>query len=257
MKLRTLCVAVVAALALVAGSAQAQDAGWDTKYGVLFTVPNPFGGSASATATAGTGGTAIAVGGTGSSNANFLNSYDGMVGFQYNLAPERALRFGVNLMRSSEGVTKDTNAAGQVLQTLPTWTSQYAIGLEGQYMMRLAPSAVAPYFGAGLRVDFSQSNLKGDENTTYGGLLTKYDNYDRTWSAGLMATGGLEWRLSKVIAIFAEYRADLLLYSSTKGETKVTPPAAATTKTKTEESHFLNLSTGLAHGGQIGLVAFF
>lgn len=255
MNLRTIGFAALAAVALVAGRAQAQDAGWDTKYGFVFTLPNPFSGGGNATATA-PGGIAIATGGAGG-NGSILNSYDGMVGFQYNLAPQNALRFGVNLSRKSEGVKEETDALGRVLKTLPTWTSQYGIGLEGQYMLRLGTASVAPYVGVGALIDFSQNNLNGDQNTTFGGPTTKYDNFERTWSLGLIATGGLEWRVHKVISLFAEYRADLTLISSTKGENKTTPPGGPTTKTTSKESHYVNLATGIAHGGQFGVIAFF
>jgi outer membrane protein W len=255
MKLRTIGMAAVAALALVAGRAEAQDAGWDTKYGILFTLPNPFGGNATATASSTTGAsTAFAVGG---SNTGWLNSFNGMVGGQYNLTPTTALRLGLNLSRTSTGITENTDAAGLKQKVLPTWTSQYGLALEGQYLLRLATAAVAPYVGAGGVIGFNQDNRVGDSQATFGGPVTKIDDYRRTWGASAIGTAGLEWRIHKVIALFVEYRGELKLFSSASSENKATPAGGAQSTTKAVEAHFLNLSTGIANSGQIGILALF
>src|SRR5512133_2565698 len=139
MKLRTIGMAAVAALSLVAGRAEAQDAGWDTQYGILFTLPNLLqnGGS------------------------DVVNEFDNKVGFQYNMSPETALRLAANITRRSAGIT-EIDSGGTKSKTVPAETSGYAINLSGEYMIRMTPAAVSPYAGAGAFIDFSQSKRKGD-----------------------------------------------------------------------------------------------
>lgn len=243
MKLRTL--GVVAALALVAGNAQAQDAapaggtdaGWDTKYGILFTLPNPFGGG---------------------SGANVLSDYDngvnGKVGFQYNLGAQNALRLSLDLDRTSNGIIETTIGTNK-FETVPDPTSTIDINLMAQYMIRVSPAAVSPYFGVGVFVDANLESMKGEDKTN-GTVTTKYDNSATTLGFGVNGTLGLEWRVHKVISLFAEYQADLTLISSTSAKTEETS-GTFTTKTESSQKSFANLSTGIAQNGRLGVIAFF
>jgi hypothetical protein len=232
MKLRTIGMAAVAALALVAGRAEAQDAGWDTKYGILFTLPN-----------------LLQNGGP-----DLINDFNGMVGGQYNLTPDRGLRLGANISRTSAGIT-ETKTPTVTTKTVPLVTSAYGVNLGGQYMVRLGQAAVSPYVGAGGGLGFTQSNRVGQNEVP--GTITKYDNYSRTWSIAAGGTAGLEWRVHKVISIYAEYQATLTLASFTSGQTKVTTDGVVTTDATTSESHYLNLFTGIGNAGKLGIIAFF
>jgi outer membrane protein W len=248
MKLRTIGMTVVAALALVAGRAQAQDvaapapaaapaagedAGWNTKAGVLFTLPNPFGGG---------------------SGTNVLNDYDGKVGVQLNLAPQAALRLSAKLARRSEGVLEVTTAAGTT-ETVPGFTSGYTANLMAQYMIRMTTAAVSPYMGFGAFVTFNQDSKNGEDKTN-GTVDMKYDDYFRDSSLGANATLGLEWRVHKAIALFAEYQADLTLASFRHDKTRHTS-SVGTSETETKEKHFGNLGMDIAQGGQLGVIGFF
>jgi hypothetical protein len=224
---------VVAALALVAGSAQAQEAGWDTKYGILFTLPNPFGGG---------------------SGANVLSDYNGLVGFQMNLGPQTGLRLSADLSRFSEGVD-EVKTPTATYKYLPAVTSAYGVTLAAEYMMRMSTAAIAPYAGIGAFVGFTQSSRNGKNEVP--GTVTDYDNFDRTYDVGAIGKLGLEWRIHKVISLFAEYQADLTLASGTSSQTNVKINGVVNSDTTSKEAHFLNLSTGLSNGGRLGVVAFF
>jgi hypothetical protein len=234
MKLRTIGMAAVAALALVAGRAEAQDAGWDTKYGILFTLPNLLQNGSS----------------------QVIDDYSGRVGFQYNLAPTAGIRVSADLSRFSEGARESTDALGIVTKPLPVITSIYGIDLGAQYMLRFGTAAVAPYAGVGASIGFTQSARKGDHEPI-ANVITEYDNFDRSWDFGVDGTIGLEWRVHKVISLFAEYVADLTLIRAESGESNVTAPASPTVSTSYKEKAFANLSTGIAQGGQLGIIAFF
>lgn len=235
MKLRTFGMTVVAALALVAGSAQAQDAGWDTKYGILFTLPNPFGGG---------------------SGTNVVNDYSGRVGAQYNLGAQTALRLSVDLSRFSAGEeeTKD-RLADTTETTVPLITSSLGIGMGAEYVIRMSPAAVSPYVAAGafVRWDSSARNGTADDGVNE----TDYDNKFRDMSFGLNGKLGLEWRIHKVIALFAEYELSLPIYASSKDEYSTELNGVATRDEEVTSSSFFNFNTGVGQGGQLGLVAFF
>jgi outer membrane protein W len=246
MKLRTIGMTVVAAIALVAGRVQAQDAaapapaagedaGWNTKYGILFTLPNPFSGHADG-------------------DHSLLGDYDGKVGFQYNLAPQAALRLSAKLGRTSTGTTETTT--GTVTNvTVPGTTSSYTANLMAQYMIRMTTAAISPYAGVGAFVNFDQSNRKGDAKAS-GVVTAKYDDYTRNSAIGLNATLGLEWRVHKAIALFAEYQADLTLAKFYHQKNKDTT-GTTTTETESKQKSFAALTTGIAQGGQLGVLAFF
>lgn len=244
MKLRTIGMAAVAALALVAGRVEAQDAaapaaagkdaGWDTKYGILFTLPNLLQNNSS----------------------QVIDDYSGRVGFQYNMGATSALRISADLSRYSQGATESTSTTGVVTKPLPLVTSSYGIDLGAQYMLRFGTAAVAPYAGVGASIGFSQVSRKGDDEQV-ANVITTYDNFDRDWDFGIDGTIGLEWRVHKVISLFAEYVADLTLIRASSGETNVTPPGSPTSSTSYKSKSFVNLSTGIAQGGQLGVIAFF
>lgn len=227
MKLRNLGVAVVAAMALFAGRAEAQDAGWDSKYGVLFTIPNLFQNGSS----------------------QLMDDYNGLIGVQMNLGPQRALRFSAALSRFSEGLTKGTDALGNDYEDVPPITSQYGVNLGAELLMRATTSAISPYFGVGAFLDYGSSARKGED--TYDGTMTaEYDWVGRGFDFGAVGKLGLEWRIHKAVAFFAEYQATLTLLGGTTYKDDIAD-------TEESEFHFINLDTGIAQGGQLGIVAFF
>lgn len=272
MKLRTIGMAALAAVALV-GNAQAQEAaqapagegGWDTKYGILFTVPNLFGGNASAATGSGT---AIAV---GSANSAVINDFDGLVGFQYNLGPQTGIRIGVNLLRASCGrieTTSNTNVttklvctdvAGPTIDPAATagYNSHMGAKLAADYMMRMSTAAVAPYAGFGASIGFDRWALTGTDEASNSTIKTEYKNRAYGFGLGVDARLGLEWRIHKVVALFAEYQADLTLINRTSGKVDERTTGIPAYTSESKQLSGLNLTTGLAHQGKLGLVAFF
>ncbi len=252
-KLRSIAVVAVLGAALFASQAQAQEqaaaagGGWNTKYGMIFTVQNVFGNNDKST----------------------LDDINGSVGLQYNLSPQSALRLMVNLSRDSDSayVSEDTHVAANGVATTvktfhaPAFTSQYGVGLGVDYMMRLTADALAPYLGVGAGIGYGQRALayKDDVNPLD---VTEVDNMTRTMGLGAEGILGVEWRVHKSISIFAEYALGLGLvsYTSTNNESTNTQPApVGTTSDKSTSSHteYFNWQTGLGQQGMIGLVAFF
>jgi opacity protein-like surface antigen len=233
MKLKTIGMAAVAALALVAGRAQAQEAGWDTKYGILFTLPNLLQNNSS----------------------EVINDINGMVGGQYNLSPRAGLRLTANLGRQSFGIVERTVGVNTT-KTVPGITSSYTVDLQAQYMLRMTTASFSPYVGAGAGLSFVQDNQSGDDSTN-GVVTAKYDSMiRRDWGLGLLATAGVEWRVHKSFALFAEYQADLTFFTAHDEDTKVTV-GATTTESKVKQAQYLNLNMGIGQGGKLGFVAFF
>lgn len=261
MKLRTLSMAAVAALALVAGSANAQDAqtapaasegGWDTKYGILFTLPNLFQNGSSAV---------IGEYASGPSTADRVAGapLSGRVGVQYNLNSTHGLRLTLALGRASQGLYETKNdLTGVTTKTVPTVTSALSAEVGAQYMIRMTQSAVAPYVGAGVKVGYA--NAKREGKATTSALPGTFDQYDDSTSAvdlGVNGTLGLEWRIHKVISLFAEYQADLAIISTYKDQNKTSDEIGPLISNETKTTSFANLDTGLAQAGRLGIIAFF
>jgi hypothetical protein len=252
---------MVAGALLSSGVARAeQDGAWATQYGMLFSVQNIFQNNSAST----------------------LGDFGGGVGLQYNLAPQRAVRLQVSLSRASNDSAEakttyypsnvtvtDFVAPGQrvengVIVGNPTFSSRYDVGVGATYMMRLTTAAISPYLGVGAGFGYSQEALKYEDDVTTGrDENLSVDNMTREFALGGQGVLGLEWRLHKSIAIFAEYALDLNLvrYESMNFDSKTT---AVTTfgstggvKSEGSKTTFFNFDTGLGQGGLIGVAAFF
>jgi hypothetical protein len=237
MKLRTMA---VIALALVAGGAQAQDAGWDSKMGFVF--------------------------GIGIDGAP-LDSYNGKVGLQLNMGPQAALRLGLDLQRESCGDIEEDNGLVNVVFTDVCqltgpggfmYNSALGIGLSAEYLMRSSTAAVSPYFGGGVYIDFATLSLKGEDKTDQAGDIPyEYNNKATNFGFGLLGKAGVEWRVNKVIAFFAEYQLDINLISSTKAVLDEKAGATNFEDSTIKSTDIFNLGTGVSNAGLVGLVAFF
>jgi opacity protein-like surface antigen len=243
---------MVMAGALLSGTARAADEGsgdgaWGTQYGMLFRVENVLSNNKS----------------------NTFDSLAGGVGLQYNLSPQRAIRFEVGLSRASDSATEQKRTdlvTGTTTTTfaLPDsgFTSRYDVDVGAAYMMRLTSAALAPYLGAGAGIGYFQESEKWKDDTA-ATEIDERDHLDRT--IGLNAQGilGLEWRVHKSVALFAEYALDvgLISYNSRKYEDTTTLKADGSmtngTRIKRSSTTFLNFDTGIGQGGLIGLMAFF
>ncbi len=248
-KLRSIAMVAVLGAAVFAPQAQAEDGGWNTKYGMIFTLQNVFQNTSSSE----------------------LGDLGGSVGLQYNLGPQNALRLMVNLSRASnsayvsEVTTTSATGVATITKTFNVpaagFTSQYAAGVGADYMMRLTSDALAPYLGFGGGLGYTQEALAytNDINPLN---VTEVDDMTRTLGLGAEGILGVEWRVHKSVSIFAEYQLGigLVSYTSTNDKTVNTQPAptgTTTTASKSTHTEFLNWATQLGQGGTIGLVAFF
>lgn len=225
----------------------AGDGEWSTKYGMIFSVQNLFQNNSDAV----------------------IGDFSGGVGLQYNLAPQRALRIALGLSRASQPTfTRETTdlTDGSTTETFfapSDFTSQYEMDLGALYVMRLAPSAIAPYLGLGGGVGYFQSSLKYEDDVSSTLTVETVDNVDRQLSLNAQGVLGVEWRVHKSVALFAEYglALDVVTYGSSKAESSFSDKATGTllagSKSEGSATTFFNFDTGLGQGGQLGLVAFF
>lgn len=131
------------------------------------------------------------------------------------------------------------------------------------YVMRLAASSIAPYLGFGGGVGYFQSSLKYEDDVSSAVTVENVDDVDRQFSLNAQGVLGVEWRVHRSVALFAEYGLgmDLVTYGSSKTESSLTDKASgallAGSKSEGSATRFFNFDTGLGQGGQLGLVAFF
>ena len=216
---------------------------------MLFTLPQPLGGRA---------------------GADIINDYNGLVGFQYNLGAQTALRIGADLTRASCGDIKTTNTAGVESTSLsaciagPTipgsavggFNSHIGIGLSAEYLMRVSTAAISPYLGVGAGIGFDRYAFTGTPES--GGVAgTEYKNRAYSFDLGIGGKLGLEWRVHKVIALFAEYQAGLTLIESTSAKRDETPAGGVNQTQDSKQKKYFNLDTGISNTGKLGVVAFF
>lgn len=230
--------------ALQAGAhAGALDAGWNTQYGMIFSLQNVF------------------------TQPGILGGYGGGIGLQYNLGPSRALRLAIDLSRDSTPVvereTTLSSGSGSVTTkslVVPTWTSQYDLSVAGSYLVRLGTAALSPYLGGGLSLGWSSRSLAYEDTISNVNERRELDNSNRTFAVGLNGQLGLEWRVHRSLSLFAEYGLGVDAFSSESNVTDDTrTTATGTTNTKVEftRNRFFNFDTSLVQGGALGVVAFF
>ncbi len=240
-------------------AAQAQDSGaaygdgaWNTKYAMIFSLQNVF------------------------TQSGILGNYDpdgarglgGGVGLQYTLSPQTALRFSVNVSRTSNPAyeTSNTYTTNGIAVTTKDFvvpngpTSTLSAGLSGSYLMRFTTAALSPYLGAGASLRYDNSAVSYEDSITVPGTTDKVDDSNTTFALGVIGQLGLEWRIHKSLSLFAEYGLRVDAFSVTSAKTYEKVSSAATTtiaESKGTQTRFFNFDTGLTQAGQLGLVAYF
>lgn len=225
----------------------ATPAGWDTPYALLFSLNNIFQ--------------------TGSILGNFQN-YG--IGGQYNLKPKMAIRAGIALGRQSNPayVSETTTIDGN--STTPSknlvvgeYTSKSNLRVGGDVLYGLTDTALMPYVGAGLALKLSTISLSYTDDTKDGIVNTK-DNGTTLFGVNLRGVLGVQWRVHRSFALFAEYALGVDLFdvasiSTDESRTTTANGTSTTTSTKSEgtQTSFLVTELGLAQGGSLGLLAFF
>jgi hypothetical protein len=227
---------------------RATDAGWDGRWALLFSINNVL------------------------QNSSILTpSIMGSVAGAYYLTPTTALRAGFTLGRTTTpaAVTKTVTTTGGTSVTTyafnpPGLTENDTIQLRSDYLKRMTHAPLAPYFGGGLELGFALQKLNYTDEVSVVGQRTEVAN--RTYNLSLAARGilGVEWRFHPSFAIFAEYSANLTLFSTNNlsNRTTVENTVGGTTSTSQTTNErtantWLNLSTGLAQGANFGLEVMF
>jgi opacity protein-like surface antigen len=228
------------------------DGAWNTGHGMIFSLQNVF------------------------TQSGILGNYDpdgakgigGGVGVQFTLSPQTALRFSVNLSRTSNPAYESTTTVTQngiAIETttfnVPSgWTSTLNTGVSGAYIVRMTTSAISPYVGGGASLRYDSNSRSYEDSITNPGQTLKVDNADTTFAVGLGGQLGLEWRVHRSVSLFAEYglRVDAFSVTSSKTYQKTTSTTQETVfESKGTQTKFFNFDTGLTQAGQLGLVAYF
>jgi outer membrane protein W len=239
LNLRNIAVAVVLASALVAPRAQAEDlnVGWNTKHALLFQLQNVF-----------------------SDGNGILNEYAGGIGVQRNLSATSAVRLSLSLSRFSDPAyeTETQTGTGAVTKqdVIPSTTSSLSTTLRGSYLFRLSTSSIAPYLGVGGSLRYTGSAREGTNDDNTPGTTIEYDDSDTTFGLGLIGQLGLEWRVHRTVSLFAEYGLEVNAYQRTSARDSTTYNGVET-RVESTRSKWMNFSTGLEQGGELGLIAYF
>jgi len=232
-----------------------EDSGWNKPYGLLFQVNNV---------------------------ANIINSFQGGLGFQYDLDAKTALRIGVNLGRTSypESVQKTTtkNGANPVVSYTVTATGNPNIvsamggpftavtntGLSLDYLMRMTNNSVSAYYGAGINVVWNYYEDKYADSLSVANQTTTLNNTENQLNFGVKGILGVGWRVHQSFELFAEYNLGIQLAQADtyKKQTTVTNTAGgvtATQQTTTDSAatKALNYSLGVNNTAVLGVIAFF
>lgn len=228
--------------------------GWNTRYGMIFSLQNVF------------------------TQNGILGNYDpdgggtgigGGIGLQFNLGPQSSLRFALDVARTSNPAFEAENTFratdGTVVTTksfvVPAGnTSTLDLGLSGSYLVRLTKSSLAPYVGAGASLSYGHDARAYEDDISVPNETETVDNMARTFAVGLMGQLGLEWRVHKSLSMFAEYGLGVTAFSQTSGDnsTKVTNAAGTTENASSfSQTRFFNFDSGLVQGGSLGIIAFF
>jgi hypothetical protein len=251
-KLSTTAIAAAIAAAVAAPQARATegagDGEWDRPYGIIFSVQNVFQNESSAV----------------------IGDFDGGVGLQYTLSPQRALRLAVHLARESNpaGEQETTDlVSGTTTRSFRApagqYTSAYDVDVGAMYVVRLAPSAISPYLGLGGGLGYFQGGRKYEDDLSSTTTQFAVDNMSRSFALNAAGTLGVEWRMHRSVSLFAEYGLGMALVTreSTRNEStqteKATGQITAGGKTEWATTKYLDFDTGVGQGGQLGLVAFF
>jgi len=230
----------------LATTAHAEDVpkGWDTN-GLLFSLDNIF------------------------QNTTVLSGYQTFgLGGLYALSPKTALRFGLGLNRTTHPayVSERTATAVDGTQTITKtlvapadFTSRWGLQLGADFLLGLSESVVQPYVGGGVKLGYASSALSYTDDTVTNDV-TKVNNGDSAFGFGVRGIAGVQWRVHKAFALYAEYALDIGLFtlaSHTEDTSHTTPAGTTRTKITGAGSNYFNFNTQLAQGGSLGLIAFF
>ncbi len=204
---------------------------------------------------------------------NILSSpISGSVGGQYNLSPDLAVRGGFTLARDVQPVqvTRVVQTSGSDSVTTfqvtnpPGYTERDLLSLRGDLLKRLMKTPVAPYVGAGLQIGWGWARQNYTDDMSVVDQRTELDNNTSSFNVTARGTLGAEWRVHENFSLFAEYALNVGIYNKDRlrNRTTIENTTGGTTSTSQTEVErdvdtWLNVSTGLAQGANLGLTIFF
>jgi opacity protein-like surface antigen len=186
--------------------------------------------------------------------------------------PDTGLRLGVAISRTSNPptITEQISEFGDERVVVQTHsqpagpTSSLQLGFAADYLRRLTSTPVAPYAGAGIFGAWARDDRVWRDEITIQDVITSVDDRSDRMDFGLRGIFGVEWRVHPSFALFAEYELGASIYRRTVATTSTTTEAIVNderTLTRlsgsSAQTAWLNVSTGLASGFQLGLAVHF
>jgi hypothetical protein len=138
-------------------------------------------------------------------------------------------------------------------------TSTFGLTLGGDFLYRLLETALAPYAGGGLFVNYS-SQARVFKDDTMMDQVTSVNDLTTAFSLGMRGILGVSWRVHPNFSLFAEYSLNILIFSSQTASTSTERTAMGETtsvKSSTPSSRIFEFSTGLSQGAALGVVVYF
>jgi hypothetical protein len=230
-------------------TATRQDLGWDARWALLFGLNNVL----------------VVPGILGDANS----PVGGVAGAALFLAPDLALRAGLRVSRGTQtGVVQEqvTEIGEERIVSLthsrPSPTATGQVALSADVLHRLSERAVAPYLGGGLYAAWARSETKWRDEVTSPDIVTSADDASNVYSVGAQGLVGAEWRVHPSFSFFAEYGLRLNVFSRVEQrERRIDENPAdggrVAQSTRSNRNEWLNLSSGLLWGGQLGLLVHF
>lgn len=201
-------------------------------------------------------------------NPGLLSGFNGGVGVQFALSERLALRPSLSLNRTTNVpavIETTTTQPGGMTTTTRSFnrpvgpTSTFGLTLGGDLLYRLLESALSPYLGGGLWVNYS-SQARVFRDDTQMDQITSVNDLTSTFGLGLRGVLGVGWRVHPNVALFAEYSLNLTIVTtqSANTSTEVTQMGmTGTIKSASNTTEVFEFNTALSQGAALGLALFF
>jgi opacity protein-like surface antigen len=200
-------------------------------------------------------------------NPGLLSGFQGGIGVQFGLNERMAIRPTLSMSRTANAatVTEVTTVANDMTTTTRTFTrpqgptATFGLTLGGDFLYQLLQTALTPYLGGGLFVNYA-SAARAFRDDTQMDQVTSVNDLTTSFGLGVRGILGVAWRVHPHFALFAEYSLLINVFSSQQVNTSTEVTAMGQTaamRTSTPSSKVFEFSTGLSQGASLGVVAFF
>ncbi|MBL8921265.1 MAG: PorT family protein [Myxococcaceae bacterium] len=201
-------------------------------------------------------------------NPGLLSGFNGGVGVQFALSERLSLRPTLSLNRTTNVpavVETTTTLPGGMTTTTRSFmrpvgpTSTFGLTLGGDLLYRLLESALAPYLGGGVWLNYS-SQARVFRDDTQMDQITAVNDLTSTFGLGLRGVLGVGWRVHPNVALFAEYSLNLTIVTTQSANTSTEVTQMGMTSTINSASNtteVFEFNTALSQGAALGLALFF